>query len=93
MELANNVTTTLVKYAAGLKYEDIPQDVIHMTKRVFMDIIGCGLGSHELDKGRIGYSLAHQLGGTPEATVLGTGFDTFGVAVAVGKLLGWTNTR
>lgn len=73
MELANNVTTTLVKYAAGLKYEDIPQDVIHMTKRVFMDIIGCGLGSHELDKGRIGYSLAHQLGGTPEATVLGTG--------------------
>ena len=65
MELANNVTTTLVKYAAGLKYEDIPQDVIHMTKRVFMDIIGCGLGSHELDKGRIGYSLAHQLGGTP----------------------------
>lgn len=73
MELANNVTTTLVKYAAGLKYEDIPQDVIHMTKRVFMDIIGCRLGSHELDKGRIGYSLAHQLGGTPEATVLGTG--------------------
>ena len=58
MELANNVTTTLVKYAAGLKYEDIPQDVIHMTKRVFMDIIGCGLGSHELDKGRIGYSWA-----------------------------------
>ena len=37
MELANNVTTTLVKYASGLKYEDIPQDVIHMTKRVFMD--------------------------------------------------------
>ena len=53
MELANNVTTTLVKYAAGLKYEDVPQDVIHMTKGVLVDIIGCGLGSHELDKSRI----------------------------------------
>lgn len=72
-KLEDNITSRLAKYVVGMKYEDIPEDVIHMTKKVFMDIVGCGLGSHELDKGRIAKEVAIMEGGTPEATVMGSG--------------------
>ena len=73
MELEKNYTSTLAKYAVGMKYEDIPENVIHETKRVFMDIVGCGLGSQELDKGRIGKAMALQMGGPEDSTVIGSG--------------------
>ena len=73
MKLANNVTTKIAEYSTALKYEDLPKEVIHETKRVFMDIVGCGLGSSDLDKGANAVKIIRELGGSPQATILGSG--------------------
>ena len=68
-----NVTEILSKFASELQFDDLPHDVAHETKRILLDIIGCALGSVDLDKGRIAVELAQQIGGRPEATILGVG--------------------
>jgi 2-methylcitrate dehydratase PrpD len=71
--MVNNVTGTLAKFSAELKYNDLPENVIHEIKRGILDLTGLALGSLELDKGRIAVELARKIGGNQEATVLGTG--------------------
>ena len=71
--MGKNVTETLAEFGAALKYEDLPADVVHETKRCILDAVGCGVGSVDLDKGRLAVKLARQMGGNPEATILGTG--------------------
>ena len=43
--------TTIVErlsaYAEGLRYEDLPDDVIGTAKRVIIDSIGCALGGYD----------------------------------------------
>ena len=69
----DRITGQVVEYFTDLKYEDLPEDVVHTAKRIFMDIVGCGLGSHPLDKGATAVKLVKAKGGAPEATILGTG--------------------
>jgi len=38
------LTKQLVQYAATLRYEDIPDDVIRRTKEMFLDFLGVGFG-------------------------------------------------
>ena len=35
----------IAQYASGLRYEDLPEDVVHACKRHFVDTLGCGLGA------------------------------------------------
>ena len=66
-------TDIVAEYCANFKYEDIPEDVLRITKQVFLDTIGIMLGSVELDKGIFGIELAEQMGGgSPECTIVGT---------------------
>ncbi|MBO0887270.1 MAG: MmgE/PrpD family protein, partial [Acidimicrobiales bacterium] len=37
------VTRALVEFAAGLRYEDVPADVVAMAKRCMLDSLGCGI--------------------------------------------------
>ena len=62
MEKRKN-TDIVAKYCANFKYEDIPEDVLKITKQVFLDTIGIMLGSVDLDKGRFGIELAEEIGG------------------------------
>lgn len=71
--MVNDVTGTLAKFSAKLKYDDLPENVIHETKRMILDTLGCALGGVEIDKGRLGIEFARQIGGRPDATILGTG--------------------
>ena len=66
------VTQTLARFVAKSTFDDLPQDVAHETKRILLDVIGCALGSNGLAKGRIAIAYARQIGGAPEATILGT---------------------
>ncbi|KAJ5558840.1 MmgE/PrpD [Penicillium sp. DV-2018c] len=40
-------TDRLVKWAAGLKYSDIPDDVIQRTKDFFLDTLGCAIAGRD----------------------------------------------
>ena len=35
----------LARYAASLKYDDFPPEVVHQAKRLVVDSLGCGIGA------------------------------------------------
>lgn len=66
-----NVTEFLARFGVELKYSDLPGEVVQEVKRLLLDSVGCGLAGHFLDKGRFAARLATDLGGPPEATIIG----------------------
>lgn len=68
----------MAEFAANLKYEDIPPRAVHEAKRFLLDSMGCALaaarsGNEDM---QAMYRFTEKLGGTPEATVIGTGHRT-----------------
>lgn len=72
--------TTLVDrlsdYVAALSYPSLPGDVVHQTKRLILDTIGCALGGYASEPARIARELAATVTATQSATVLGSGKRT-----------------
>lgn len=62
----------LAGFALELRYEDIPAAVVDAAKQHLLDAIGCGLAAHALDIGGAARRVALDMGGTPEATVIGS---------------------
>jgi len=63
---------TLAEYAAGLRYKDLPPDVVHECKRKLIDTLGCAVGGFDSQPAAIARSLAARSRGNPSARVLGT---------------------
>ncbi len=74
-------TEILANFAAETNFGDLPRNIVHDAKRIILDTIGCGVGGYFMDKGKIVASLARDLGGKPEATIIGDG-TRVGVASA-----------
>lgn len=66
------VTKMLAAYCAAFKFEDLPAEAVNETKRIILDAIGCGLGGHGVDKGKMAVKLSQLTGGTAEASIIGT---------------------
>lgn len=66
-----SVTRLMAEFSANLKYDDLPDHVVHEIKRLLLDTVACGLGGHLLAKGRLALEFAREEGGTPQATVVG----------------------
>ncbi|MFC2019711.1 MmgE/PrpD family protein [Chloroflexota bacterium] len=66
------VTEKLAGFIAKAEYRDLPEDIIHETKRVLLDSIGCAIGGLDTDMGRVSRSLARKLGGPPISSIIGT---------------------
>ena len=67
---------TLGAYAAALRYEDLPPEVIHQAKRMIVDSIGCALGGFDSEPSRIAREHAATITSTQPATILCTGQKT-----------------
>lgn len=70
--MAGPITHALARFVAETSFGRLPQDVVHETKRILLDVVGCALGSNDLDKGRLAIDFVCRAGGRPEVTVLGT---------------------
>ncbi|HEY84873.1 MAG TPA: MmgE/PrpD family protein [Chloroflexi bacterium] len=66
----------MAEFAANLQFEDIPADAIKEAKRFLLDSMGCALAAVNNDDMAAMYRFTEKLGGTPEATVIGTGHKT-----------------
>lgn len=78
----------LARYVERTRYEDLPADVVEMTKRSILDAIGVSLAATGLEAAcRPFIDLASESGQT-EATILGTGrrASALGAALANGAL-------
>ena len=71
-----SVARELAKYVASLTFQDLPADVIHQTKRVVLDTLGCAIGGYDSEATRAIQELIKELGHPGEATVFGSGSRT-----------------
>ena len=71
-----SVARELAKYVASLTFQDLPPDVIHQTKRVVLDTLGCAIGGYDSEATRAIQELIKELGHPGEATVFGSGSRT-----------------
>lgn len=89
--MTKNYTRILAEYLAGLKFEDLPEDVVDMAKKVVLDYIGYAIVAIKEEPAQILYEIVKGLGGKAESTVIGFGGKTSCInAALVNGALGHT---
>jgi len=53
-----NLAQRLARYAAGLRYENLPPEAIHEAKRRLLDSLGCAMGALHSEPATIARTLA-----------------------------------
>jgi 2-methylcitrate dehydratase len=71
-----SLADALARYAAELKYEDIPEDVVRIAKRTILDTVGCAFGGYTAGPSQIAIRLASDVTSKQAATVLISGIKT-----------------
>ena len=78
------LTSLLCGYAANLRYEDLPAEVIATAKRLVLDSLGAALAGTTMGDGcRETLAVVRASGGVPESSVLGTSERTSAVMAAL----------
>lgn len=68
-------TRRLAKFSASLTYDDLPEEVVGMVKRLILDTLGTALAATTLGAGcREVVETMRDLGGKPESTIIGHPF-------------------
>ena len=63
----------LSSYAAALRYEDLPREVVHQAKRLIIDTLGCALGGYAGEPAKIAREIAATVTSARPATVIVSG--------------------
>jgi 2-methylcitrate dehydratase PrpD len=63
----------IADWSAAIQIDDIPTDVLEHAKLHVLDTLGCGLAAHATGTAGEGRSTMAELGGRPQATVIGFG--------------------
>jgi 2-methylcitrate dehydratase len=71
-----SVGEIVARFAADLRYEDLPDDVVWSAKRAILDTFGCAFGGYTAEPSRIALKLASSASAQQPATVLFTGTRT-----------------
>jgi 2-methylcitrate dehydratase PrpD len=71
-----NLTRKLAAYSSGLRFEDIPEEVRMVVRHCLLDWLGVTLAGSREDAARIVREEALEQGGTPQATLIGSGQRT-----------------
>ncbi len=71
-----SISRKLAELALDCSYQDLPEDVIHQTKRLILDTLGCAIGAYPSETNKIIQKYLDESGGTKESTVIGSGFKT-----------------
>ncbi len=69
----DSISRQISRFSLNLKYSDLDTNVIDAVKRFLYDSIGCALGGYSTQDVNIIQELYDDMGGKPEATVIGSG--------------------
>ena len=72
----SNMAEQLSSYATSLHYRDLPSEVVHLTKRMIIDTIGCALGGYSSEPSKIARDLAATVTSTQPASIIGSGLSS-----------------
>jgi 2-methylcitrate dehydratase PrpD len=75
-----NVTKDLAIFITGVKYEDLPKDAVAKIKLILLDDIGNALGGYITDRARIAMELVDEMGGNPQASIIGGRLTSYAMA-------------
>jgi 2-methylcitrate dehydratase len=70
------IVESLSDYAAALRFDDLPSDVVHQAKRLLIDTLGCAIGGFSGEPSVVARALAENVSSRQPATVLGSGQST-----------------
>jgi 2-methylcitrate dehydratase len=73
---AVSMADALARYATGLNYEDLPEDIVRTAKRTILDTFGCAFGGYTAGPSQIAIKLASDVNARRGATVLCNGIKT-----------------
>jgi 2-methylcitrate dehydratase PrpD len=62
----------ITRFILDVEFESLPSDVVHSTKRMLLDSIGCAIAGTLVDKGKYAINVSKAIGGSPESTILGS---------------------
>lgn len=68
-----DIETGLAKFAAQLRYDDLPANIIYDAKFRILDWIGCALAGTRSEPTRIAAGIAREMSGAPQATAIRQG--------------------
>jgi 2-methylcitrate dehydratase len=74
--MEKTISRRFAEFVYNLKFDDIDSESIRHAKRFLFDTLGCALGGHRAEDCKMSLSVIENLGGTPEATLIATGFRT-----------------
>jgi len=63
-------------FCTGVKFEDLPAEVVRMTKIYMIDMFGCAIRSKEEHQVKAVVEVMKAQGGNPQSTVIAQGFKT-----------------
>ena len=69
--MAENVTEQLANFVTRVRFDDLPQQLVNKMKWMLLDSIGCAFGGYHTDKAGIALELVKELGGNPQACIIG----------------------
>ena len=72
----SSVAYQFARYALGLNYELLPQEVVHEAKRALLDTLGVAIGSYKAPARPMFEAAVNEFGGHEEATLIGSGQRT-----------------
>lgn len=82
------VTEQVVDFAIGTKFDDLPPEVVHKTKLLLLDAIGCALGGYVTDRAKLAIEFIQESGGSPQGTIIGGHRSSYALAAfANGELI------
>jgi 2-methylcitrate dehydratase len=71
-----SVAKTLAEYALGINFRDLPSEVVHQTKRVILDTLGCAIGGYDSKAAESTQELIKEWRHPGESTIFGSGIRT-----------------
>ena len=73
-DFKEDAARTLARYALKLRYEDLPSDVVRLTKKCILDVLGTTLAATTLAaEASMFHAYVKEMGGTEESTLIGYG--------------------
>jgi len=74
--VATFVKDRLAELVHGIRYRDLPPEVVAAAKRVILDTLACAAGALKSEPAAIVSGVARALGGNAQATIIGSGGKT-----------------
>ena len=68
-----NIAERLADYSTSLHFNHLPEDVVHLAKRMIIDTIGCAIGGYTSEPSKIARDLASTVTSRTPCTVIGSG--------------------